>query len=93
MSTFVPMVSVMALASLSWIGRYSVREYYLPLKDQHAKDKERIHALEEEITRLKREMRICGIPIPPCHTLSVTPTRPIQKSQDVNSTTPGSPFL
>lgn len=89
MSTLVPMASVMTLASLSWMGRYTLQEYYLPLKHQHAKDKERIRALEEEIVRLKREMRICGIPIPPC---PLPDTPPIQKSQDVNSTTPDSPF-
>jgi len=47
-------------------GLYSLREYYLPLKNQHAKDKERIRVLEEEVIRLKREMRSCGITVPPC---------------------------
>lgn len=52
---------VLSIASITLIGFYSVQNYYLPLKDQQTKDKEHIQALEEEIVRLKREMRICGI--------------------------------
>lgn len=62
-ATIVPVLSITSLALA--LG-YHVKEYYLPLKDQHTKDKERIQALEEEIVRLKREMRICGIVAPPC---------------------------
>jgi hypothetical protein len=80
-TTTVPIASI---ASLALIGLYHAREFYLPLKDQHAKDKERIQALEEEIVRLKREMRICGITVP--YASSSTPFTPsplhpsIQKS-------------
>lgn len=64
MSTAVaPTVSI-AFIGLSAV--YTLREYYLPLKNQHVKDKERIRALEEEVIRLKREMRSCGIMVPPC---------------------------
>ena len=63
-ATIVPVLSVTSLALA--LGLCHVKEYYLPLKDQHTKDKERIQALEEEIVRLKREMRICGIVAPPC---------------------------
>lgn len=64
MSTAITPIASFALFGLS--AAYSVKEYYLPLKDQHAKDKERIRLLEEEIVRLKREMRICGVAVPPC---------------------------
>lgn len=68
--TVAPLISI---ASLALIGLYHAREY-APLKDQHAKDKERIQVLEEEIVRLKREMRICGISVPPCPLSPPAPT-------------------
>lgn len=59
------LVSIVSLVSLSMFRRYHIQEC-LSLKDQHVKDKERIQILEEEIIRLNREMRICGITVPVC---------------------------
>ncbi len=42
---------------------YTLREYYIPMQNGRTRDRERIQELEEEIVRLKREMRICGIRI------------------------------
>lgn len=63
------MSTALSIAPFALFGLSAVvtlREYYLPLKNQHAKDKERIRVLEEEVIRLKREMRSCGITVPPC---------------------------
>jgi hypothetical protein len=56
----------LALGSIGTVvggGIYALREYYIPMKNDRTRDRERIQELEEEIVRLKREMRICGIRI------------------------------
>ena len=63
MSSLASVVSLVGVGAISgWV--YTIREYYMPIRENNRKYKERILVLEEEIVRLKREMRICGIPIP-----------------------------
>jgi hypothetical protein len=64
MSVTSSLLAVVGAGAISgWF--YTIRTYYLPMKEENIKDKERIQSLEEEIVRLKREMRICGIQIQP----------------------------
>ncbi len=62
MSSTIPFLTLSAGMVVGGVG--ALREYYLPMKHCYERDKKRIHELEEEILRLKREMRICGIRIP-----------------------------
>jgi hypothetical protein len=56
--------SVVALVGLGAISGWAYATHrHFPVKEESVINKERIHTLEEEIVRLKREMRICGIPI------------------------------
>ena len=61
MSSLPSIIALVGLGALSgWA--YTTHQYF-PVKEESAMNKERIHTLEEEIVRLKREMRICGIPV------------------------------
>lgn len=62
MSSVTSVISLVGIGVLSGCA-YTVHEYYMPMKKDNTKYKERILVLEEEIVRLKREMRICGISI------------------------------
>ena len=62
MSSLPSIVALVGLGAISgWT--YTIRQYYLPIKQDSEINREKIRVLEEEIVRLKREMRICGIPI------------------------------
>jgi len=54
-------------------GVYALREYYIPIRTRVTRDKQRIQELEEEIVRLKREMRICGIRLGDGEDSKITP--------------------
>lgn len=66
---------------------YMAREYYLPIKQDYQKDQQRIRSLEEEIVRLKREMRICGIAVPhdPDSPEWIVPVTPVTTSSPSSS--------
>lgn len=56
----IALVSVGALTGYLYI----TCKYYIPMKKQYMIEKQKIYSLNEEIVRLKREMRICGIYVP-----------------------------